>query len=238
MAAAVLVVYVVSLWHKMHEAPIVEYEGFGVTLPQGYNIHGIDVSRYQDHIAWDAVRDMEVAGVKIGFAIIKATEGVELRDPFFRRNWKESNKAGLVRGAYHFFYPGKPVEAQVRNFTKFVKLEAGDLPPVLDVEVNSGLSKKKVRQRVKQWLDGVEKHYGVKPIIYTYVSFYEDYLKGYFDTYTLWVAHYFQPGAPRIGRHWSFWQHHDAGRVNGIVNKVDLNVFNGDSAAFRSLLLP
>lgn len=237
-AAAVLVAFVVSIWHDLHDTPNVTYEGFGVELPNGYSIHGIDVSRYQDVIAWEAVRDMQVNHVKIGFAIIKATEGIEMRDPFFKRNWKQAEKAGLVRGAYHFFHPGKSVDRQISNFKKTVTLKPGDLPPVLDVEVSSGLSKKKVRQQVKRWLNAMEAAYGVKPIIYTYASFYEDYFRGYLDDYPLWVAHYFQPAQPRVGRPWNFWQYHDGGRVDGIINKVDLNVFNGDSAAFRSLLLP
>ena len=52
------------------------------------------------------------------------------------------------------------------------------------------------------------------------------------------MAHYLQPHQPRIRREWSFWQHSEQGRVNGILAKVDFNVFNGDSAAFRALLVP
>jgi lysozyme len=83
-----------------------------------------------------------------------------------------------------------------------------------------------------------EQYYTVKPIIYTYVDFYEKYLKGYFDDYPLWVAHYLQPHQPRISREWSFWQHSERGRVNGILSNVDFDVFNGDSAAFKALLVP
>jgi lysozyme len=52
------------------------------------------------------------------------------------------------------------------------------------------------------------------------------------------VAHYLQPHQPRIARDWVFWQHSESGTVNGIFGKVDFNVFNGDSVAFRSLLVP
>ena len=84
----------------------------------------------------------------------------------------------------------------------------------------------------------MEYNYHVKPIIYTYLDFYERYLKGYFDNYPLWVAHYLQPHKPRIKRDWAFWQHSESGRVNGILSKVDFNVFNGDSTEFRALLVP
>jgi lysozyme len=109
---------------------------------------------------------------------------------------------------------------------------------VLDVEGAFGLPAEQVRKNVKIWLDVVEAYYGVRPIIYTYVDFYDKYLQGHFEEYPLWVAHYLQPNRPRISRKWSFWQHSEKGRVNGILSKVDFNVFNGDSAEFKSLLVP
>ncbi|HVK96683.1 MAG TPA: GH25 family lysozyme, partial [Flavisolibacter sp.] len=68
--------------------------------------------------------------------------------------------------------------------------------------------------------------------------FYERHLQGEFDHYPLWIAHYLQPERPRIKRNWSFWQHSDKGRVNGINANVDFNVFNGDSSKFKALLVP
>ena len=91
---------------------------------------------------------------------------------------------------------------------------------------------------LKEFLDAIEMNYRVKPIIYTNIDFYNHYLKDYFDDYPLWVAHYLQPYKPRIKRPWTFWQHNEAGRVNGILARVDFNVFNGDSTEFRSLLVP
>ena len=144
----------------------------------------------------------------------------------------------MIRGAYHFFFASKDGKTQAKNFIKRVELESGDLPPVLDVEQTYGASVNQLRNEVKKWLDVTELYYGVRPIIYTNVDFYEKYLKGHFDDYPLWVAHYLQPNQPRISRDWIFWQHSEQGRVNGIRSKVDFNVFNGDSLAFRGLLVP
>jgi lysozyme len=69
------------------------------------------------------------------------------------------------------------------------------------------------------------------------VDFYKNYLGQEFDDYPLWVAHYYEQRQPRINRDWSFWQHSDKGSVNGIISKVDFNVFAGDSLAFRELLI-
>jgi lysozyme len=118
-----------------------------------------------------------------------------------------------------------------------VKLEEGDLPPVLDIEELYGVRPADVRKRIQEWLNIVERHYGVKPIIYTSVDFYTQYLGSDFDEYPLWVAHYIQKNRPRIEREWIFWQHSEKGRVNGVVSAVDFNVFNGDSVAFTQLLV-
>jgi len=181
---------------------------------------------------------MKVDNIRLHFAFIKATEGNNDHDPYFKRNWKRSKEAGIIRGAYHFFIATKDGKMQARNFIDHVELESGDLPPVLDVEQIFTATPTQLRKEVQAWLDVVENYYSVKPIIYTNVDFYEKYLKGYFDEYPLWVAHYLQPNQPRISRDWSFWQHSETGRVNGIKSKVDFNVFNGDSLEFRSLLVP
>ena len=65
--------------------------------------------------------------VQIGFAFIKATEGLGNEDAFFQRNWKKTKAAGLVRGAYHFFLATKSGKAQAENFINSVTLASGDL---------------------------------------------------------------------------------------------------------------
>ncbi len=225
-------------WWMLRKAKMIRYNAFGIEIPENYSIHGIDVSRYQQMIDWESVKAMAVSDVKIDFAFIKATEGIGNVDPFFKRNWKKSKEAQMVRGAYHFFLATKSGKSQAENYIARVELKSGDLPPVLDVEQTYGVSGIKLRQRVKEWLTTVEAFYGVRPILYTNVDFYKQYLKSEFDDYPLWVAHYLQSDKPRILRDWNFWQHSEEGRVNGILSKVDFNVFSGDSLAFSKLLLP
>ena len=94
-----------------------------------------------------------------------------------------------------------------------------------------------MRVELKLWLNMIETHYGVKPIIYTYVDFYERYLGKDFDNYPLWIAHYVKRRQPRINREWLFWQFNENGTVNGIRRHTDFNVFNGDTTLFNSLLV-
>jgi lysozyme len=227
-------------WTKaenIRKAKFVRYPAFGIDIPDSYEIHGIDVSRFQSYIDWPSVKEMKVRDVKIGFAFIKATEGLGNVDKQFKRNWKKAAEAGVTRGAYHFFLPTKSGKVQAQNFISTVKLESGDLPPVLDIEQLYGVQPEKMRKEVQDWLTIVEDYYGVKPIVYTYVNFYSRFLTGDFDNYPLWAAHYLEKDRPKINRSWIFWQHSEKGRVNGIRQPVDFNVFNGDSSDFEKLLV-
>lgn len=234
---AVFAVYGGYEWWTTRKARFVRYPAFGILIPDDYMIHGIDVSKYQETIAWDVVKEMQVGNVKLGFAFIKATEGIVNIDPQFKRNWKRSKQAGMVRGAYHFFLATKDGRMQAENFINTVDLENGDLPPVVDIEQTYGVNATILKKELKEYLEIIENHYQVKPIIYTNVDFYKRYLGKGFNNYPLWAAHYFQYSSPRIDRNWDFWQHSEEGRVNGILSKVDFNVFNGDSLQFRNLLL-
>jgi lysozyme len=221
----------------IYDPSFAKYKEFGIRIPVNYSIHGIDVSRYQESIAWEEVKDMTVNDVKLGFAFIKATEGIDKVDQQFRRNWQHAARYKMPRGAYHYFYAHKQSKPQADNFVQTVRLQKGDLPPVLDVEEIFGTQPELLRRRVSEWLILVERKYKVKPIIYTNIDFYNQYLKDKFENYPLWIAHYIHKDEPRISREWLFWQHSESGRVNGIDCKVDFNVFKGDSATFRKILI-
>ena len=165
--------YVVYLWSANQRTSFVEYEEFGIPIPTQYGMHGIDVSRYQQRISWEAVGGMNVRGIELDFAFIKATEGASRTDPFFKRNWRKAKEAGVVRGAYHFYIPWKSGRVQAEHFIKTVTLATGDLPPVLDVEQLGKSTVSSLQKGIKEWLQIVEEYYGVKPIIYTNADFYK-----------------------------------------------------------------
>ena len=239
--AAVLAIYIwitYSAQQKEEDTRFALYPDFGIELPLGYKIHGIDVSSYQGNIHWPAVAQMQAQDVQIKFAFIKATEGLKFVDKKYTRNWQKAKETNITRGAYHFFIATRSGRLQAQNFIKTVKLEPGDLPPVLDVEELYGVRADSMRSRVAAWLHAVEKAYNVKPVIYTSASFYKNFLGHDFDDYPLWVAHYFVKKKPGVADGWSFWQHNATGKVNGIRTRVDFNVFSGDTTRFNSLLLP
>jgi lysozyme len=228
---------ILLLTYPRYRLPPPLYPNFGIHIPRNYSIFGIDVSRYQEDIAWDRVARMHDVDLRIGFAFIKATEGTSLTDPRFHRNWRQATANGIPKGAYHYFIPDRDAAAQARHFIATVKLRKGDLPPVLDVEETGNIPRITLRNRVRQWLDIVERHYRVKPILYTGVDFYHKTLGDTFDEYPLWAAHYLRQESPRIRRAWTFWQFSDKASVSGIRHRVDFNAFHGDSADFQRIRL-
>lgn len=105
-------------------------------------------------------------------------------------------------------------------------LDSGDLPPVLDIE-KRGKDENQLRRDLKLWLDKIEQHYKVKPILYTSYKFKTRYLNdSVFNSYPYWIAHYYVDSVEYRGE-WKFWQHTDVGTLPGIREKVDLNIFNG-----------
>ena len=217
--------------------PCYGMKGYGVCMPVGYSMHGIDVSHYQGDINWKMLKQTRQGKFPIEFIFMKATEGGDFSDDRFVANFDSAKVHGFIRGAYHFYNPKTDADKQADFFIRSVKLEPGDLPPVLDIEKKSK-DVKKLQQDLKIWLRKVENHYGVKPIIYASYKFKTKYLNdSIFNTYPYWIAHYYVDSVRYQGE-WKFWQHTDVGTLPGIDEKVDLNVFNGTSADLQKILLP
>ena len=210
-----------------------------VSYPEGYEIHGIDVSHHQGKINWQKLKDQGMIDkFPVRFVMIKATEGASRIDPNFKENFFQARENGFTRGAYHFYSIYSSVEKQAEFFIKNVKLEKGDLPPVLDVEHKpKNQTDEEFVVSIRKWLDIVENHYGVKPIIYTYYKFKTRYLNdSVFDDYPYWIAHYYVDKVEYEGA-WKFWQHTDAGRLPGIKGRVDFNIYNGSYYDLRKLTI-
>ena len=210
-----------------------------VSYPEGYEIHGIDVSHHQGKINWQKLKDQGMIDkFPVRFVMIKATEGASRIDPNFKENFFQARENGFTRGAYHFYSIYSSAEKQAEFFIKNVKLEKGDLPPVLDVEHKpKNQTDEEFVVSIRKWLDIVENHYDVKPIIYTYYKFKTRYLNdSVFDDYPYWIAHYYVDKVEYEGA-WKFWQHTDAGRLPGIKGRVDFNIYNGSYYDLRKLTI-
>ncbi len=208
----------------------------GVILPKGEWSYGIDISHHQPFIKWNELKilvdsegrtiwneEQSVRTEAIDYVFMKATEGESFKDWRFKGRWKKAKKAGITRGAYHFFRPSKNAVYQAQNYIQRVgEIDAEDLPPVLDIERLDDCSKETLNKCALEWLQIVEKHYGRKPIVYANPY----YLNNIIDSritqnYPIWVANY-KVSRPSFGK-WQYWQFTDRAIVKG-VGCVDLNV--------------
>ena len=206
-------------------------------VPEGFSIHGIDVSHYQGNIRWQRVAEARIDGQPVTFVIIKATEGKSILDVNFNENFYQAREYGLIRGAYHYFSPVVDGRTQAEYYLHQVHLDEGDLPPVLDIEECGTLTSEGLRYEALQWLRTVEERYHTTPIIYTGLRFRLQHLDTpEFQRYPFWIAHYYVPKLGYKGP-WRFWQHTDLGHVDGIQGPVDLNIYNGSMYELRKLTI-
>lgn len=188
---------------------------------------GIDVSEYQGKISWSYVDTIENQ-YPLRFVFIRATAGNNAVDRQFKRNWEGAKKNKMIRGAYHYYRPNENSLEQAALFIKTVHLQTGDLPPVLDIEkLPKNQSMSNLKKGLRRWLQAIENHYKVKPIIYTGEKYYDDFLKEEFSDYLFWIANY-NFYREEIQNDWLFWQFTEKAAVSGIKGNVDVNIYNGD----------
>lgn len=209
-------------------------DGRGAQAAESH-LTGVDVSHWNGTIDWRAAR---AAGVK--FVIAKATESRDFVDSQYARNRARADELGLLFTAYHFARPGRGVNdplLEADHFVRTAALRGRHLVPVLDLEVTGGLGPTRLIGWVRAWLQRVESRLGVKPMIYTSPSFWQErmgnsrwFANNGYDV--LWIAHWYtsEPRVPASnwsGAGWSFWQKTDCGRLAGFDGCVDVDLHRG-----------
>jgi lysozyme len=213
-----------------------KHNDFTIKIPNHFEVHGIDVSHYLCDIDWNKVHNVNKDSVQFSFVFVRSTIGSSKKDFLFDDNWKALKKNKFIRGAYHYFYPNESGSQQAFNFLKNVNIDKGDLPPVLDIEDTGIEDIADIRTRMSDWLDIVSKKTDCQPIIYCNKNIYEMVVKDYFDDYNIWIANYQKPiGEIDSNMQWLFWQHSQSGKIDGICENVDFNVFNGTMQDLKDL---
>ena len=123
-------------------------------------VYGLDLSFWQGNIHWDQLslpcdEDGSVCGKipapckqrPVQFAFIRVTKSDSLVDSLYHRYYNEAKKLGIPCGSYHFLTDTVSGKVQAEVFLSHVKLESGDLPPVLDIEIDSPTIIEKAKER-------------------------------------------------------------------------------------------
>ncbi len=208
------------------------------------SILGIDVSHWDGTINWTQVKNAPKV-----FSWCKATEGNGYTDATFVTNMTNGAAAGVVMGAYHFGHPiTYSASSEVTHFLNVAGtyITSCSLPPVLDLEDPSGgpsltssMTSNALTTWVQAWMTGVQNQTGITPVIYTNGSI-ASYLNSSVNTYPLWIANpngnTNPPTNIGVWNTWAVKQYSFTGTVPGINAQVDLNVFNGNMAAFNAFI--
>ena len=186
------------------------------------HVHGIDLSHYQGDVFWETIGENS----KMAYVYLKASEGGDRIDAKYERNIELAHKYGLKVGSYHFFRPKTDLNKQLLNFMTRCRPGEQDLIPMIDIETKSGLDTEEFCDSLFKFIHLVEKAYNQKPLLYTFVNFYNNYLLGKIDGYKLMIAQYTRR-IPELAdqRDFTMWQYTGKGRINGVNGFVDKSRF-------------
>ena len=195
---------------------------------------GIDISSHQGKIDWAKVSSDK----DIRFVYIKATEGATYRSPHYSTNITEARRYGLLVGSYHYITSTSSIDAQFENFTKYALKSIQDLIPMLDVEVRGHWSRSQLIDSVSKFCNLIERHYGVQPMIYSTMGFYNKNLTPHFNNHHLYIGRY-SSSEPEINweGEYTIWQYSETGIIPGIDAYVDLCRYRNDGW-LDEILLP
>jgi lysozyme len=202
---------------------------------------GIDVSHHNGAVDWSAV-----AGSDVKFAFAKATDGGTFVDGQFEANWKGMGDAGLLRGAYHFARPANDPGTQAAHFASVVGPRSwNNLPPVLDLESDGGLTPDQVVQWTLSFMAKAEALFGQPIIVYTgglWRTTLGNPLVPQLSSRLLWTARYGknEPVVPRTWKRWDIWQFTDGEsgdvqNIPGVRGPCDCDRFRGELSELKAL---
>ncbi len=215
-----------------------EPETFYDPYQRNASTYGIDVSKYQGVIDWERLGSYGPHPIKFMYA--KASQGVTIRDDFYRRNMEEARRQGIMVGSYHYLSSGGTGIEQCDYFMETMEGVHQDLIPVVDVEeVHKRWGVVTLRRHLRDFVNRMEKVYGVKPMIYTGIFFYNLYLSEEFKDCKLFLARYsdLEP-MTNDGTNWVVWQFTEQGEINGINHYVDIDCINSKNTLDDIMIIP
>ena len=189
---------------------------------------GIDISRHNGKIDWNAVKSSGVDYVIIRCGYRGSSSGALITDQNFQSNIKGATAAGLKVGIYVFSQAVNEVEA-VKEASLAVSLAKGyklTYPIFIDTESSGGRADKidvATRTAVVNAFCQTVQSAGYQAGIYASKTWFETKLSmGSVGNYRIWLAQY--AAAPTYSGRYDMWQYSSKGTISGINGKVDLNL--------------
>ncbi len=198
-------------------------------MATGSGSMGIDVSKWNGNIDWNAVKNSGVSYAIIRCGYRGSSTGALIEDPKFRSNIKGAKAAGLKVGVYFFSQAVNEVEA-VEEASMALSLASGyglNYPIFLDVESSGGRGdgiSKETRTAVCKAFCSTVQNSGVSAGIYANKTWFTEMINtGSLTGYKIWLAQY--ASAPTYtATRYDMWQYSSKGKVSGINGNVDMNI--------------
>ncbi len=198
------------------------------TLITGTGTMGIDVSKWNGTVDWNAVKKSGVSYVIIRCGYRGSSTGALIEDPKFKTNIKGAISAGLKVGVYFFTQATDEIEAveEASMVLELIKDYKISYPIFLDVESSGGRGDKIDADTrtavVKAFCETIEDS-GYTAGVYANKTWYEKKLNAHeLSKYKIWLAQY--AAAPTYSGRIDMWQYKETGKVSGISGNVDLNL--------------
>ncbi len=197
-------------------------------LQTGSGIMGIDVSKWNGNIDWNAVKNSGVSYVIIRCGYRGSTTGALIEDPKFKSNIQGALNAGLKVGVYFFSQAVNEVEAveEASMTIGLIKKYNISYPVFLDVEPSGGradgIDRGTRTQVIKAYCETI-RNSGYTAGVYANKTWLESYINtSELGNYKIWLAQY--NTAPTYGGRYDMWQYSSKGSVAGISGHTDMNL--------------
>ena len=184
------------------------------------SLKGIDVSKWQEEIDWQAVKN---DGIE--FAMIRLGYNTNQLDKYYQRNMKEAEKVQIPVGVYYYSKATNEEEA-VRDAEFVIENLKGykvSYPVAIDLEdkVQEDLSKEELGKIARAFADEIQSA-GYTPMVYANENWYQNYIDwSLLGDVEKWIASYSVSPNPNIKR--EIWQCCSTGLVDGVKGNVDIN---------------
>lgn len=211
-----------------HQVDSDESEHTGAWDSEQNAVLGIDVSKWNQNVDWNKVKEAGVQFVIIRCGYRGSKTGVLVEDPYFRQNIKEAKEAGLKVGVYFFTQAINQAEA-VEEASMVLSLTEGyelDYPIFIDTEGSGGradtldaVTRTAVCEAFCETVEQAGREAGVYASRNWYYNNVDDDV---LSRYTIWVAEYRKE--PLYTGRYDIWQYTSSGQIDGIDGRVDLNL--------------
>ena len=198
-------------------------------LSSGSGSMGIDVSKWNGSIDWNAVKNSGVSYVIIRCGYRGSSTGALIEDPKFKSNIQGAKAAGLQVGVYFFSQAVNEVEA-VEEASMALNLVKGyglNYPIFLDVESSGGRGdgvSRDTRTAVCKAFCATIQNSGYAAGVYANKTWFTEMINtGSLTGYKIWLAQYASAPTYKATRY-DMWQYSSKGQVSGIKGNVDMNI--------------